>query len=167
MNCTRRTTKILAGAGLACLAGLAAAEEQAVLSNISDVRFAPFPDFPTCATGAVQKGDPATQPSIIIAKMTKGCTVPWHWHTPNEHLMMTAGEARLATRDGGKAQPLRAGGFALMPAKHVHRIECVSKVCVLFVYADAAPFDIHYADAQGNEIPPGEALKAVKETAAK
>jgi hypothetical protein len=53
-----------------------------------------------------------------------------------------------------------------MPSKHVHQFQCTSKSCLAYVHADSGPFDIHYVDAQGKEIPPEEALKAVRETAA-
>jgi hypothetical protein len=66
---------------------------------------------------------------------------------------------------GGKAFTLRAGGFALMPSRHVHQFRCVT-ACRLFVHSDA-PFDTHYLDGQGNELSPEDALKSVKEMIAK
>jgi quercetin dioxygenase-like cupin family protein len=125
--------------------------------------FVNFPGMPTCATAAVQNGDPASGPSIILAKMSAGCAIPWHWHTPNENLMMVSGSARLETKDG-QALTLHAGSYARMDSKHVHEFRC-SGACSLFIYSDA-PFDIHYVDGQGKELSPSEALKAVKETAA-
>ncbi len=52
-----------------------------------------------------------------------------------------------------------------MPSHHTHKFSCRAG-CVLYVHSDA-PFDIHYVDAQGKEITPEEATKAVKETAGK
>ena len=121
------------------------------------------PGLPTCATGSVQKGDPTKGPSIILSKIAAGCSIPWHWHTPNEHLMLVSGVANVQMKDG-KPVALRPGGFALMPSHHVHQFSC-SGPCVLYVYADAA-FDLHYVDGQGQDIPPDQALKAVKETVA-
>jgi len=135
--------------------------------NVAEMKFGMFPGFPTCSTGSVQNGDPMKSPSIILVKTAKGCSFPWHWHTPNEHLMMVTGVARLEMKDGGKPLMLRTGGYALMPAKHVHQFRCVSSSCAVYLYSDAAPFDIHYVDEQGTEISPDDALKAVKETAAK
>jgi quercetin dioxygenase-like cupin family protein len=152
--------------GLAALAGGAANAAEPVLHNVADMKFGAFPGLPTCATGSVQHGDPTKEPSIILVKLAKGCAIPWHWHTANEHVMMTAGQGYMEMKDNPNAKTLRAGGFAEMPSKHVHRFECVSKTCLLYVYSDAA-FDIHYVDAQGSEIPADDALKAVKETAAK
>ena len=138
--------------------------EHAAGQNMRDMKFAMFPALPTCAKGAVPSGDPSKGASMILAKASAGCAVPWHWHTPNENLMIVSGTARVQMKDQ-EPLTLHAGGFALMPAKHVHRFQCVT-ACTLYVYSDTA-FDIHYVDAQGKEISPEEALKAVKEKAVK
>jgi len=131
--------------------------------NMADMKFTPLPGLPTCAKGSVQSGDPAKGPSIILGKMETGCSIPWHWHTPSEHLMMVSGAARLEMKDG-KPLTLRSGGFELLPSHHQHRLRC-ERYCSLYIYSDAA-FDIHYVNEQGEEIAPSEALKAVRETAA-
>ena len=131
--------------------------------NVAEMKFEPVPGLPTCAPGSVLSGDPTKGPFIILGKLATGCTIPWHWHTPNEHLMLVRGVARLEMKDG-KPFTLREGGFAKMPSRHVHQFRC-EQDCLLYVYSDAA-FDIHYMDGQGNEITPAEALKAVKEKAA-
>ena len=129
-------------------------------TNMADMKFANVPPLPTCATASVASGDPTKGPSFILAKGTAGCTFPWHWHTPNEHLMIISGEASLQMKDA-KAVTLQAGAFALMPSHHVHQFKCLS-ACVLYVYSDTA-FDMHYVDKQGNEISPADALKAIGE----
>ena len=131
--------------------------------NTSEMKLVTVPGLPTCSPGSVQSGDPTKGPSIIFAKVAAGCSIPWHWHTPNEHLMIVSGVAQIEMKDG-KPLTLRAGGFALMPTRHIHQFRCV-KGCTLYIYSDAA-FDIHYVDGQGKEISPADALKAVKETAA-
>jgi quercetin dioxygenase-like cupin family protein len=130
---------------------------------MAEVKFAPVPGLPTCAPGFVQSGDPTKGPSVILANVAAGCAIPWHWHTPNEHLMIVSGVVRLEGKDG-KPLTLRAGGFAMMPAHHVHQFRCTT-ACALFVYSDAG-FDIHYVDAKGKDLSPVEALRAVKETVA-
>jgi quercetin dioxygenase-like cupin family protein len=150
----------------ATLVSSARGQEQSMQTpgkNQAEMTFVSFPGMPTCATGAVQSGDPATGPSIILAKLGAGCSIPWHWHTPNEHLMMVTGVGNLEMKDG-KPVALRVGAFALMPAHHVHRFRC-SGQCTLFLYSDVA-YDMHYVDAQGTELSPEAALKAVGETAA-
>jgi quercetin dioxygenase-like cupin family protein len=158
---------MLAGSLLLCLPHFAPGQEAAAPPagrNIAQMKFVRFPGLPTCVRGSVQSGDPTKGPSIILARMAAGCSVPWHWHTPNEHLMMVSGVARVEMK-GGKPLTLRAGGFAQMPAHHVHRFRATTP-CTLFVYSDAA-FDIHYVNTQGKEISPGDALKAVRERAAR
>src|SRR5713101_5522107 len=136
---------------------------QGVALNMAQMKFVTVPGLPTCAPGSVQSGDPSKGPSIILGKMKKGCIIPWHWHTPNEHLMIVSGVAS-AEMKGEKLVTLRAGGFARMPSHHIHQFRAIED-CVLYIYSDAA-FDIHYVDEQGKEISPDLALKAVKETVA-
>lgn len=132
--------------------------------NVSGMQFTTIPAMPTCATASVQSGDPGKGPSFLLAKLESGCTIPWHWHTPSEYLMMVTGLARAEMKDG-ESITLQPGGFVLMPSKHVHQFSC-KKACTFYVHSDAA-FDMHYVDAKGKELMPDEALKAVKETAAK
>ena len=117
--------------------------------NIAEIKFEPVPGMPTCAPGAVLSGDPSKGASIIVGKLPAGCLVPWHYHTPNEQLMMISGVARLDVKDG-EPVILRAGGFALMPSHHVHQFRCTT-ACSLFVHSDAA-YDIRYVDAEGKEF---------------
>jgi len=100
---------------------------------------------------------------MIVAKAMTGCVFPWHWHTPNEHVIIVSGMASLQMKDA-KPVTLTAGAFALMPSHHVHQFKC-PRTCVLYVYSDAA-FDMHYVDKQGNEISPADAMKPVREKAA-
>lgn len=137
--------------------------EQSAGRNVMQMKFAAVPGLPTCARGAVQSGDPTKGASIIFAKMPAGCSIPWHWHTPSEHVMIVSGAGRMEMKDG-KPITLRAGGFALMAPHHIHQFRC-EQACQLYIYSDVA-FDIHYVNKQGNEISPAEALKAVRETAA-
>ena len=76
---------------------------------------------------------------------------------------MVSGVGHIEMKDGKPLTP-RAGGFAMLPSRHVHQFQCVHP-CVLYIYTDEA-FDIHYVNGRGEEIAPAEAMKAVKETAA-
>jgi quercetin dioxygenase-like cupin family protein len=167
MNNRIKTATILI-AFVFCVAGSIYAQQTemsaGVALNIAEMKFAPLPGMPTCATGAVSSGDPTKGASIILAKATKGCTFPNHWHTPNEKVMIVSGSAHLEMKDG-KPASLRPGGFADIPSKHVHSFKCTSQ-CMLFIHSDA-PFDMHYVDASGNELSADDALKAVGEKAAK
>lgn len=147
--------------GLLAATAVHGQEAAAVARNTAELKLVNFPALPTCATGAVQSGNPAAGGSIIYARLQPGCSVPWHWHTPTETLMIVSGTAHAQMKDG-KPTVLRAGGFAVMPSKHVHQFRC-STACSLYIHSDAA-FDLHYVDGQGNEVPPADALKPLKET---
>ncbi len=154
----------IAGASILSLSGSVRGQGPAGgAANVAEMKFVTLPGLPTCATGAVEDGDPTQGPSIILAKAAPGCSFPWHWHTPSERVMIVTGVGRAEMKDG-KPVALRPGGFAMMPSHHVHRFSCEGN-CEFYIYSDAA-FDIHYVDGQGIEITANQALKAVGETAA-
>ena len=74
----------------------------------AEQKFAPFPNIPECAKGAVLHGDPNQGASTILVKSTGACTIPSHWHTPNEQVMIATGSARLEMK-GEAAQRLTTG----------------------------------------------------------
>lgn len=150
---------------LLLVAGSVRAQEMSAQpgTNMAAMKFVNIPPLPTCTTASVVNGDPTKGPSIILAKATTGCVIPWHWHTPNEHVMIVSGSASLQMKDA-KPVSLQAGAFALMPSHHTHQFKCL-RTCALYIYSDTA-FDIHYVDKQGNEISPADATKAVREKAA-
>ena len=131
MKKTRSLLVSCALLGLVLAAGPLRAQDAAhgVAMNAGDMKFVAFPGLPTCSQGAVVSGDPSKGPSFIYAKMKPGCVFPWHWHTPTETLMFVSGEGRAEMKDG-KPVMLRAGAFAVMPSKHVHRLTC-PKGCTL------------------------------------
>ena len=132
------------------------AEEMGTLRKLSENKLAPMAGMPSCTTLAVENGDPSKGASTIVFKAQSGCTIPWHWHTPTEQVMIVSGSAKVEMEVGG-ASTLGPGGYAMMPGKHVHQFTCL-QACTAFVYSDAA-FDIHYVDANGKEIPPDTALQ--------
>lgn len=135
------------------------AQDMGVQRKLSENKFAPLPGMPACVMSAVEHGDPAKGPSTIVFKATAGCKIPWHWHTPNEQVMIVSGSAKVEMK-GGSTAVLGPGGFAHMPSKHVHQFTCTS-ACTAFVNSDAV-FDMHYVDAAGKEIPPDKALATGK-----
>jgi quercetin dioxygenase-like cupin family protein len=162
MNRIRLFTAIMLIAGIVfCVAVQAQETSHAVGRNLDEMKFVLMPGLPSCAQLSVQNGDPTAGPSIILIKTPAGCAFPWHWHTPNEHVMLVSGAALVETRDG-KTFKLRQGGFTMLPSRHIHQFRA-EQACVLYLYPDAK-FDIHYVDEQGNEIPPQDALKKVGET---
>ena len=126
-------------------------------------KFTNFPGVPQCMMGAVQQGDPAKGNAVLLLKAETGCVVPWHWHTPSEQLMMVSGRAKAEMKDSGPVI-LRAGDYLNLTSRHVHQFTCLAS-CMLFDVTGAAPFDVHYVDAIGNEIPVEQALKATPKPA--
>ena len=139
--------------------GARAADPGAVITFDPKVaRFAPVPIMPSCATVAPVRGDPRNGPSVVLVKLAAGCRVPWHWHTPNEDVIVATGTGVgvMEMKDGKRLQ-FRPGAYASMPSHHVHQARC-SRTCAFFSISDDT-FDIHYVDDAGNEIPMDEALK--------
>jgi quercetin dioxygenase-like cupin family protein len=134
----------------------AAAADQAIVISPATLKFTSLPGAPSCLTAAVLRGDPATGPSVMLQRLTAGCRVPWHWHTPDEQVMVVNGTGKFEMK-GAKPIGLQPGAYAFLPGHHVHRGSCAS-ACTLFASADGV-FDIHYVDEAGNEIPAVEALK--------
>ena len=129
-----------------------------VAKNPADVRLAAIPDAPACFVAAVEEGNPAKEASVMMMRGTAGCSVPRHWHPSAERIMLIEGSARAEVADTGVT--LMPGGYLSVPPRHPMRFACMTS-CELFVYTDG-PFEIHYVDATGREIPAAEALKPTK-----
>lgn len=124
--------------------------------TLANTRFEPSHALPPCANIAVQDGDPHTGPAIIAIRLSSGCVVPWHWHSARERVILLRGAGRVEMKDA-PAVALHPGDFLILPAKHIHRFTAHGPV-VLYNMPDG-PFDIHYVDPTGNEIPLADALK--------
>jgi quercetin dioxygenase-like cupin family protein len=98
-------------------------------------------------------------PFTLLLKFTSGCSVPMHWHTPTEEVMMISGSAKLQMQDG-TASTLERRGFVHIPPRHPHQFTCVI-ACTAFLAVDGV-FDLHYIDKSGKEIPAEQALGATK-----
>jgi quercetin dioxygenase-like cupin family protein len=146
------------------LACWALGQEHGVVRPQAELKFAPLPGLPACVSIAVEDGDPTKGASIIAMKAATGCVIPWHWHTPNENVMIVSGQARFQMRGEAKGVTVGPGGFAKLNAKHVHQFTCLSS-CTAFLYSDSA-FDIHYVDEAGTEMSADQALKPVKQAKA-
>ena len=131
--------------------------EQMITLNPDTLKFTPIPDMPGCASAAIVRGNPRSEPAWVFLKLATGCRVPWHWHTANETLLVINGRGTLAMKDGPPLQFV-PGAYASLPNHHIHQASC-ARACLLFNTADAA-FDIHYADANGQEISSDEAMKS-------
>ena len=146
---------LLAGSGRSA----AQSQEQPLTNLAKNAKFGAVPNAPACFTISVERGDPATGPSVILARFAPACVAPFHWHTPSETSMMVGGSLRLQMK-GSPPLVVGRGDFAYLPSRHVHRATCLgSQPCLVFLSADA-PFDIHYVDESGQEITLEAALKA-------
>src|SRR5260370_25275735 len=124
--------KITITAGL--VAGIAFSvlgQDKPSVATMAATKFAALPGMPACMTLSAQRGDPTKGPAVILAKFTPGCTVPWHWHTAGEGLMMVSGKAKPEMQDAAPAPPLAARDYVYLPGKHPHLLTCVS-ACTLF-----------------------------------
>jgi quercetin dioxygenase-like cupin family protein len=162
MNSVR---KFVVFAGLAgVLAFSAMAQDKAGVTTASSSKLGPLPGLPACLTLSAQRGDPTKGGAVILAKMTAGCTVPWHWHTAAEALIMVSGKAKIEMRDAA-ASSVAPADYIYLPGKHPHQFTCAA-ACTFFDITEGA-FDVHYIDKDGKEIPPDQALKPATKSASK
>ena len=118
-------------------------QEQAVTRTARDaqLKWGPCPPFLPKGCGiAVLHGDPAKDNVDVFLKVPAKSTLPLHWHTSAERMILVAGKLHV-TYDGQKTVVLRPGTYAYGPAKRPHKGFCASAVpCVLFI-AFESPLD--------------------------
>ena len=118
-------------------------QEQALTRTARDaqLKWGPCPPFLPKGCGiAVLHGDPATDNFDVFLKVPAKATIPLHWHTSAERMVLVAGELHV-TYDGQKTAVLRTGTYAYGPARRPHKGYCASAVpCVLFI-AFESPLD--------------------------
>jgi quercetin dioxygenase-like cupin family protein len=149
----------IACASAMAAAGAASADNGILLQQAAKAKFTSMPGVPACTTLAPLRGDMGKTASTLMVRMTAGCMVPFHWHTPSEEIVVLQGSP-LAQMLNQRPYRLRVGSYSQLPTHHVHRFKCISKVdCLLFLVADG-PFDIHFVDDQGSEISTQAALDA-------
>ena len=108
------------------------------------------PDFiPKGCEIAVLHGDPAQANADVFFKVPANFTIPDHWHTSAERMVLVSGELHV-TYEGQPTAVLKPGMYAYGPARLAHRAVCESTApCVLFI-AFEAPVDA-VAGKAGNE----------------
>ena len=145
--CSRST--LLGSIGLLsfALGGAASPQEPgsaaAVARNVDDSTLAwgACPNFmPSGCALAVLRGDPAEPNADVFFKVPAGSTLPVHWHTSAERMVLIAGELHVAF-EGQDRAVLTPGTYAYGPARRPHGANCVSTTpCILFI-AFEAPVD--------------------------
>ena len=126
------------------------AQEQALTRTARDgqLKWSPCPPFlPKGCAIAVLHGDPAKDNVDVFFKVPAKSTIPLHWHTSAERMVLVAGELHV-TYDGQKTAILRAGTYAYGPPKRPHKGFCASTgPCVLFI-AFESPLDAVPVESQ-------------------
>ena len=105
------------------------------------LEWGPCPPFlPAGCAIAVLHGDPAKDNLDVFFKVPAKSTLPLHWHTSAERMVLVSGELHV-TYDGQKTSVLKPGAYAYGPAKRPHHGFCASAdPCVLFI-AFESPLD--------------------------
>jgi hypothetical protein len=135
--CTRTVISLIAGIGLAvsAIAQPAAPMHEMVVTPFEQVKFAPSdPTKPNGIQIAVAEGDPATGPSSMYLKYSRGVNAT-HVHSSDYRLVVLQGTMKHwgkgQTED--TAKPLGPGGSWYQPGGKSHTDACLSDVCVVFV----------------------------------
>lgn len=105
------------------------------------LQWGPCPPFmPKGCEIAVLHGDPAKPNADIFFKVPGNASIPRHWHTSAERMVLVSGRLEV-TYDGQEPVVLRPGAYAYGPAKAPHKAFCAKGApCVLFI-AFEAPVD--------------------------
>src|SRR5688500_18730851 len=107
----------------------------------AQLKWGPCPEFlPKGCQIAVLHGDPSKNNADVFFKVPANSTIPRHWHTSAERMVLVSGELHV-TYDGHKTTVLKPGTYAYGPAKLPHKAECKKAgPCVLFI-AFESPVD--------------------------
>ena len=113
----------------------------ALTSADTQLKWGPCPAFiPQGCEIAVLHGDPAKANADVFFKVPADFTIPPHWHTSAERMVLVSGELQV-TYDGQEPTTLKPGTYAYGPAKLPHSAYCLKgTACVLFI-AFEAPVD--------------------------
>lgn len=144
INCSFRCSLLL----LTSLAGSVAFAQppeqepaRAIAADDPRLEWGPCPPFlPKDCGLAVLHGDPAKDNVDVFFKVAANSTIPLHWHTSAERMILISGELHV-TYDGQKTAVLKPGMYAYGPAKKPHHGYCADAgPCILFI-AFESPLD--------------------------
>lgn len=124
-----------------------APEQEAHIHELEeDMEWGPCPDFMPDGCGiAVLQGDPGEENADVLFRMAPDTTVPEHWHTSAERMVLVAGEM-VVDYEGQDPVRLTPGTYAYGPAGLPHVTHCESdEECLLFI-AFEEPVDAHPHD---------------------
>ena len=119
------------------------ANKSALVFNHDDkaLKWGPCPEFigQGCEI-AVLHGDPAKNNLDLFFKVPSDFTIPHHWHTSSERMVLVSGNLRV-TYDNQKPELIKTGMYAFGPSKLPHSAYFEKgDPCVLFI-AFVEPLD--------------------------
>ncbi len=109
-----------------------------------DLEWGPCPEFMPEGCGiAVLQGDPEQPNADVFFRMAPGTTVPNHWHTSAERMVLVSGRMQV-DYEGQEPVVLTPGTYAFGPAELPHETVCedTGEDCVLLI-AFEEPVDAH------------------------
>jgi mannose-6-phosphate isomerase-like protein (cupin superfamily) len=119
----------------------AAPQEQALARTAQDpqLQWGACPPFMPAGCGlAVLHGDPAKPNADVFLRVPAKSTIPDHWHTSAERMVLVAGELSVSYK-GQATVVLKPGMYAYGPAKLPHSASCTgTAACVLFIAFESA-----------------------------
>jgi len=126
-----------------CMFSVLQANESALVFSHDDkaLKWGPCPAFigKGCEI-AVLHGDPAKNNLDLFFKVPADFTIPHHWHTSSERMVLVSGNLRV-TYDNQKPELIKTGMYAFGPSKLPHTAYCEKgDPCVLFI-AFVEPLD--------------------------
>ena len=139
----RKAAMFMLGVAATVTQAQAPAREPALTWNAEDpqLKWGPCPAFLPQGCGiAVLHGDPAKGNFDVFLRVPAKSSIPAHWHTSPERMVLVAGELHV-TYEGQKTAVLKPGSYAYGPAKMPHTGVCAStSPCILFI-AFESPLD--------------------------
>lgn len=115
--------------------GLSANEPALTFTKDSkELKWGACPPFiPVGCQIAVLHGNPAENNSDIFFKVPGNFTIPHHWHTSPERMVLLSGTLKV-TYDNQKTEVLKTGSYAYGPSKRAHTAFCEKgEPCILFI----------------------------------
>ena len=107
---------------------------EAIIVNKDDAKWTHEPNDPPGSESVFIRQDAKTGGIELLITFPAGHVIAPHYHESNERILVLEGMLSL---DG---KPIRAGGYAYLPAKEVQKLTCASKTrCVFYLAWDGSP----------------------------
>lgn len=102
-----------------------------------EIQWGPCPEFmPDSCSLAVLQGDPKEKNTDVLFRMRGGTTIPHHWHTSAERMVLLTGKMKVDYDDQAPVV-VEPGNYAYGPPELPHTTDCQSEEdCVLFISFD-------------------------------